>query len=287
LMVNDLLKAIVGKVDNAKVVTIARQESMLDFVKPYLLSVQTDNVPAVNEAINQLLIEEDDYEALRHSIDSYDKFDPIALARALEKHELVEFRRIAAILYKRNGQWAQSVELSKRDELFSDAMKSAAESADADVVEKLLRFFVDQDNKECFAACLYTCYDFVRPDVVMEVAWKKGYTDFAMPYFIQVIKEYTTKVDELSKEHAAAASDKEGGTPPVTQFPTPVVGDPAVYGYGSVPVGLMPPGSMGMPPMGMMGVPMGAPGSAPIMGVMGGFPSSVTPPHSGGGFGFM
>jgi len=139
---------------------------------------------------------------------------------------LVEFRRIAAVLYKRNGQWAQSVELSKKDNLYSDAMKSAAESSDADVVEKLLRFFVENDSKECFAACLYTCYDYVRPDVVMELAWKNGYTDFAMPYFIQVIKEYTTKVDELAK--ANSSEEKEGAsgaTPPVTQFPTPVVGE--------------------------------------------------------------
>jgi len=175
-------------------------------------------------------------------------------------------------------------------------MKSAAESRDADVVEKLLRFFVDNQNKECFAACLYTCYDFVRPDVVMELAWKHGYTDFAMPYFIQVIKEYTSKVDQLTKENTE--KEEEEPAAPVTQFPSVVVGEP-VYGFGGmqqvgIPVG-MPPMSMGMggvpltmpmggmPPMGMVPVGM-PPGSGPIMGY-----SSGAPLSGGGhsGFGFM
>lgn len=39
-------------------------------------------------------------QGLRTSIDAFDNFDTIALAQQLEKHELTEFRRIAAYLYK-------------------------------------------------------------------------------------------------------------------------------------------------------------------------------------------
>lgn len=55
---------------------------------------------------------------LRTSIDAFDNFDNIALAQKLEKHELTEFRRIAAYLYKGNNRWKQSVELCKKDRLF-------------------------------------------------------------------------------------------------------------------------------------------------------------------------
>jgi clathrin heavy subunit-like protein len=54
----------------------------------------------VNDAYNDLLIEEEDYKTLRDSIDSFDNFDNSGLARRLEKHELLEFRRLAAHLYK-------------------------------------------------------------------------------------------------------------------------------------------------------------------------------------------
>ena len=37
---------------------------------------------------------------MRDSIDSFDNFNNIKLARELEKHELLEFRRLAAHLYK-------------------------------------------------------------------------------------------------------------------------------------------------------------------------------------------
>ena len=65
-----------------------------------------------------VLIDEEDYESLRKSIDTYDNFDTITLAQQLEKHELLEFRRIAAYLYKSNNRWSQSVELCKTDRLF-------------------------------------------------------------------------------------------------------------------------------------------------------------------------
>ena len=96
-------------------------------------SVQNLNNKAVNEALNGLLINEEDYNGLKTSIDAFDNFDNIALAQQLEKHELIEFRRIAAYLYKGNNRWKQSVELCKKDNLFKDAMEYAAESKNAEV----------------------------------------------------------------------------------------------------------------------------------------------------------
>lgn len=117
----------------------------LPLVKPYLRSVQNHNNKSVNEALNNLFISEEDYQvsvfslsmsmwvginvclllfpcflhqALRTSIDAYDNFDNISLAQRLEKHELIEFRRIAAYLFKGNNRWKQSVELCKKDKLY-------------------------------------------------------------------------------------------------------------------------------------------------------------------------
>lgn len=57
-------------------------------------------------------------QGLRASIDAYDNFDNIGLAQRLEKHQLIEFRRIAAYLYKGSNRWVQSVELCKKDHLY-------------------------------------------------------------------------------------------------------------------------------------------------------------------------
>ncbi len=94
------------------------QVNQLALVKSYLHNVQRHNNKAINEALNNLLIEEEDYEALQTSIDAYNNFDNISLALRLEKHELIEFRRIAAYLYKGNNRWKQSVDLCKRDSLY-------------------------------------------------------------------------------------------------------------------------------------------------------------------------
>jgi hypothetical protein len=65
-------------------------------------------------------------------------------------------------------------------------METVAVSSSPELAEELLRWFVEQGEKECFAAMLFTCYDLLKPDIVLEVAWMNKLTDFAMPFMIQV-----------------------------------------------------------------------------------------------------
>ena len=88
-------------------------------MQPYLRQVQNLNNKALNECLNQLFIEDEDFESLKASIETYDNFDNITLAQQLENHQLVEFRRISAYLYKGNNRWKQSVELFKKDKLYA------------------------------------------------------------------------------------------------------------------------------------------------------------------------
>ena len=55
------------------------------------------------------------------------------MSERLQSHELLEFRRIAAYLYKKEGRYQQSVDLSKADQLWQDAMQTAADSKDQTV----------------------------------------------------------------------------------------------------------------------------------------------------------
>lgn len=190
---------------------IMRKAGQLPLVKEYLLTVQKNNLSAVNEAVNELLVEEEDWNALRDSISTYDNFDQLELAASLEMHELTEFRRIAALIYKKNLKWKKAVALAKADKLYKDAMETAAQSQDADIAEDLLRFFVDDNVPECFAACLYTCYDLVRPDVALELAWRNKLMDTVMPYMIQTLKDLSTKVDLLMKDRREAQEASKAG----------------------------------------------------------------------------
>ncbi|KAI8391214.1 uncharacterized protein BYT42DRAFT_490201 [Radiomyces spectabilis] len=200
LLLNDLLAVMVPRIKHTRVVQLFEKSDNIPLIKPYLVSVQETNNKAVNGALNELYIEEEDYESLRDSIDNHDNIDTYDLAQRLEKHELLEFRRIAAHLYKKNRRWRQSIALSKEDRLFKDAMETAAESKDRDVAEELLQYFIEVGKRECFAAMLYTCYDLMRPDIVMELAWRHGLNDFAMPYMINTLKEQFSKIEMLDKD---------------------------------------------------------------------------------------
>merc|ERR1719188_1294325 len=256
MQLNAMLSAISSKVDHARVVQQVRKVGHLALILPFLKSAQQHNSTAVNEAINELYVESEMHAELRQSIEDFDNFDQIALAQKMEKHELAEMRRIAALVYKKNKRYKQSIELSKTDKVYQDAMETARDSGNQELAETLLKSFIESGNKECFAACLYTCYDLVRPDVAMELAWRNGLMDFAMPYMIEVLREYTGRVDALDKKTLKKEEEEEkqksASNDYVPDYMMP--GMPGMMGPGGVPQqpggypGQMGPGAPGMMP---------------------------------------
>lgn len=88
-------------------------------------------------------------------------------------------------------------------------METSSESRDSEVAEELLAFFVQNDLRECFCAMLYQCYELLRPDVVLELAWRNKLMDFCMPYMIQITKELSTKVETLEKSNEERSVKEE------------------------------------------------------------------------------
>lgn len=78
----------------------------------------------------------------------------------LEKHELLEMRRIAAYIYKKAGRWKQSIALSKKDNMYKDCMETCSQSGDRELSEDLLVYFIEQ---VCFKPVLLTAGCSVKP----------------------------------------------------------------------------------------------------------------------------
>jgi len=267
-----LLSVLTPQLDHARVVhQFKKQADVMCLILPYLRSVQKDNISAVNEAVNSLLVDEEDIEGLRTSIADHDNFDQVALAQRLEKHDLLEFRRTAALLYKRNKRWEHSIALSKQDGQFKDAIDTAAESGDQTSAEGLLAFFVGKGDKESFAATLFTCFTLIRPDVALELAWRNRMTDFVMPFMIQYLRDSNARIAALeaktkSKEDESGMHGVPAGDAPLPGYggyntgvlaiadvaynAAPAYGMPGGYGAppGAMPGYGMPPGAYGAPP---------------------------------------
>ena len=142
----------------------------------------------MNDAVRLYVLEED-HESLAAGVVEFENFDSIEMAKLCEKHGLLQFRRIGAMLYKRAKKWGKSIELSKQDKVWDEAIETAAESGDSSLAEELLGFFVAEKLNACFSACLYTCYPLLRSDVVLELAWRHKLMDFSMPFLIQTMRE--------------------------------------------------------------------------------------------------
>lgn len=281
----DLLTVMAPRVDNSRVVAQLRRANQLALIRPYLLFVQQSTKPEisdVNEAVNDLYLEEEDVDALRSSVENYPTFDQIALARRLETHELLRFRRLASWLYTRNKRFEKAVELSKKDKMYQDAMEATAASGNKKTAEELLYFFAtkidEKDKAPCFAACLYTCYEIIDPDTVMEIAWMNNLREFAMPYFINTTREFNLAINSLREEvDQLKEQKKEEESERVKQMSDEVDAVAAVPSTVTMG-GIAPVSPMGMPGMATSpmaaAVPMG--GANPMMmgsTMGGGFPA--------------
>jgi clathrin heavy chain len=63
-----------------------------------------------------------------------------------------------------------------------------------------MRFIMEMEDKELFAAMLYTCYELIQPDVALEIAWRSDLMEFAMPFFIQFVKDLGSRVETVTKK---------------------------------------------------------------------------------------
>jgi len=274
-----LMEVLEESIDHSRVVSQLRRTGdwALQLAQTYLKTVQKYNLSPVNEALNELYVEDEDYESLRKSIDKFNNFNMIALASKLATHELLEFRRISAYVYRQNKKWSQSIELSKNDRMWKDAIDTANESTDGEIIEGLLRFFCETSEKECFSAALYTCFAYVSPDVALELGWLNGYHNFIMPFFIQNFR-HTTERLKLLEERTAPPKEEEAIQDSVAQ----TYGNLGGFGNGVLMLENGPSMGMGMPGnpaagggidmsgFGVGGQPqMGAPGMMPQMQQMG------------------
>ena len=69
---------------------------------------------------------------------------------------------------------------------------------------------------------LYACYDYIRPDLVLELSWRNGMHDFAMPYMINMLANTTKELTLLKADNEARKlREKENQT---TEDNTPILG---------------------------------------------------------------
>ena len=68
---------------------------------------------------------------------------------------------------------------------------------------------------------------------MLELAWRQGLTDFAMPYVIQFVGEYSTRLESLEAAEAARQGSESGQQMDVPSMETPMA-LPQFAGQGAI-----------------------------------------------------
>ena len=243
----DLLKVLTPKLDLPRVVRMFVQSDNLPMIKPFLISVLDKNNSVVNSAYHDLLIEEEDYKSLRSSIEneSNNRFNKLDLAERLEKHDLIFFRQIAATLYTKEKKFNRAISILKTDKLWPDLLRTVAISKSKKIAHELLDYFVETGNHECFVALLYTSYEFIANDYVMELSWLHNLSNFIKPYEISIAFENQKKLNEVYQDlQKRKEADRKQEEEPGVGQPLMLTNGPMSYqGTGATGIGYQPTGT--------------------------------------------
>ncbi len=126
------------KLDFSKTCKIIKSSKCLPLVIDWLRSIQPANIQSVNDELNELYLKSKDYESLRKSVSQYDQFDAIKLAETIESSESPEFRRISAIIFRKNKNYKKSIKLLIQDRFYLDAIETGMESNSKELCKNLL-----------------------------------------------------------------------------------------------------------------------------------------------------
>lgn len=99
-LLSDILIIMSPYLDHQRAINMLKETRQLPLIKRYLYTVQSLNCQYINEALNEILIIENDYVGLQNSITMLDNYDKFKLAQQLKDHKFAKYRRIAASLYK-------------------------------------------------------------------------------------------------------------------------------------------------------------------------------------------
>lgn len=237
----DLLAVLTPKLDLPRVVRMFVKSDNLPLIKPFLISVLDKNNSVVNGAYHDLLIEEEDYKSLRSAIesDTSNRFNSLDLAERLENHSVIFFRQISATLYSKNKKYAKAISILKSDKLWADLIKTVTISKSTKVAHELLDYFVETGNHECFIALLYSSYDLVDYDYVLELSWLHNLGNFIKPYEISIVYENQKKLNEVYEDLQKRKQAEEKDDEPAGGQPLMITGGPAqnFTGLGYQPTG--------------------------------------------------
>ncbi|CAH6722457.1 clathrin heavy chain [[Candida] jaroonii] len=242
----DLLSVLTPKLDLPRVVRMFVKSDNLPLIKPFLISVLEKNNSVVNSAYHDLLIEEEDYKSLKEAIEneSYNRFNSLDLAERLENHKLIFFRQISATLYTKNKKFVKSISILKNDKLWSDLLKTAAISKSTKIAHELLDYFVETGNHECFVALLYTCYDTIEYDYVMEVSWLHNLSNFVKPYEISIAAENQKLLNEVYDDYKKRKdAEKTDEDAPLANTPLMITNGSAGMAPNMTGIGYQPTGT--------------------------------------------
>eukprot|EP00924_Labyrinthula_sp_SR-Ha-C_P001550 maker-scaffold_18-snap-gene-1.5-mRNA-1 protein AED:0.42 eAED:0.42 QI:0/0/0/0.66/1/1/3/0/1799 len=177
----------------------AKQKANLKkYQKDYEISFSYD-MSAVNEAVNDLYIEEGSWELLRESIDKHTNFDHLKLARRLRESDNINFRQLSAKIFMGLKKYSEGMEICEKDDRFDECLIFARNSNDELICEDLLRKFASKGKERYFAALLVSCSHIIAPDIALELGWSKGWTNLTTPFMIQQLHKDRKHIQSLEE----------------------------------------------------------------------------------------
>ncbi len=192
-----LIKITIRKLDLSRTITFLKIHKFpLSKVKGFLKLAQTEKNRDINQALNEVYIEEEDFNSLEKSIEGYQEIE-IELAQKLECKESQRAIKIAAKIYSQKRQFKKSIEILLKQGCYEESINFAKISEENKLCKELLETLAKKDNKSHFKVFLRECSEYLNADQVLEIGFENNLMDAIIPYMCKTMRAFSKKIEKI------------------------------------------------------------------------------------------
>ncbi|KAH0577255.1 Clathrin heavy chain [Spironucleus salmonicida] len=201
-------------VDPLHVLRLARENEIIFLITEYLELCVEDNINETNNSLVQYYIDTRNAKKLQPLLARCTAFDALRTLDDLTNSPISQLKRVAATLYSTLKRYDEGIRFAVQNSFYDEAATVAHASEDPKRVEILLRLICASDFKdksqreEIFATAVSRCDTLAPVDVVMELGWRCGMSDYAMPYMISKMAMMTSIITDLQKKNKEEEVEK-------------------------------------------------------------------------------
>lgn len=190
----DLLGELQEILDISTIIKLCKESDHLFVIEGLLKRQQqgaqksSSMTAAVSMALNDLLLESNDYYGLIESIKRCPHIDSNSISKKLLSSQHRHFKVLAAKLIANSGAYSEALSVLVQEDALVETLMILSQSCNVQYAEAIFSRYAKTRNSVMYLVTAYVLFDLLRTDVVFEWSQRSQFQEISLALFCQSIR---------------------------------------------------------------------------------------------------